>query len=148
MQGPFIFFPFAFPVVFAGMWLLVTVILSAAAGLPALARRFPDRDEPAGVTLHWQSGMMGANVRLNRVLTLSACPSGLRVAIWKPFALFAKPFLVPWNEIHMEERKVLFGTLTKLTFGEPAAGHLTLYPKTWARLTEGRAVRTASRIVS
>jgi hypothetical protein len=51
-------FPMLFPFLFVGMWLVISLILSAASGWFALRWRYPDRPEPALRTIHMQSGTM------------------------------------------------------------------------------------------
>lgn len=124
-----------FVAVFAGVWVGVSALIGLVSGWYGLARRFPDRDEPALIRLDGCTGFMGAGANLKGVLTLSACASGLRVAIWRGLGLFSRPFFVPWDQVAVSRRKVLFGELARLEFGRPPAGNLSLYPKTWARLS-------------
>ena len=122
-------------VIFVGLWLLITTLLGALTGWSGLARRFPDRDETPRIELKAQSGAMGLGVQLRGVLTLAACPSGLRVAISRALAPFSKPFFVPWGEIDAKPRKELLASLTRLGFGVPEAGALTLSTRIWDRLS-------------
>jgi len=119
-------------VFFAGFWLAITALLSALSGWPALMKSFPDRDEPATLCLSGQSGAMGMGVNMRGVLTLSVCPSGLRVGISRFLAPFARDFLVPWDKISATRKRALFMQLIRLQFGQ--AGNLTISEDTANKL--------------
>jgi hypothetical protein len=127
------FFVF-FPLVFAGWWLIATTVLMALAGWFSLARRFPATDEAPVLSLHMCSGMMGLGVSMSGILTLSACPSGLKVGIWRIFGPFCRPFLVPWDQLTAEPATVFFAPMTRLVFGRPPIGRLTISRSAWRRL--------------
>lgn len=113
------------------MWLVVTTILSVASGWFRLAKRYPNRDEPTIRKIGSQSGMMGLGVSMRGILVLTACRSGLRVAIWRVFGPFCPPFFVPWEEIGVRSTKLLFRPLARLGFGQPETGVLSIEQKTW-----------------
>jgi hypothetical protein len=121
--------------VFVGIYLLVTTVLGALSGAGGLTRRFPDREEAPRLELRGQSGAMGMGVQLRNVLTIAACASGLRVTIWRAVAPFSKPFFVPWGEIQATRKKTLLIELTRLGFGAPEAGSLTIATRLWERLS-------------
>lgn len=126
-EVPLVSILFGFPMLFAVMWLAVTVLIGFMAGWFALMRRYPDRDETALAVLKWQSGRMGRmGARLRGVLTLSVCPSGLRVGMFRLFGPFARDFFVPWSDIEVTRREWFLGRVAELTFGRPAAGMLTI----------------------
>ena len=127
--------PFAFPFFFVGMWLLVGTMLGFMSGWFNLQQWYPDdnSEEPL-LRLRWQSGMMGMGVRLNRVLTLSAKRSGLSISMWRIFAPFQRPLLIPWGEITAEPSKIFFTPMVKLSFGNPANGTLKINARSWSRL--------------
>src|SRR3954453_11772213 len=104
-----IWFPYAFPLFFIGMWLLVTTMIGFMSGWFNLQQWYADdgNDEPL-LTIKRQSGGMGAGVALNNVLKLSACRSGLSLRVWRIFAPFQKPLLVPWSEIETEPSRSFF----------------------------------------
>ena len=126
-------FPYAVPVVFVGMWLLVTAMLGLMSGWFNLQQWYPDdgSEEPL-LRLCWQSGMMGMGVRLNNCLTLSAKPSGLSIRMTRIFALFQRPLLIPWNEITAEPSQMFFMPMVKLSFGNPATGKLKISARSWS----------------
>jgi hypothetical protein len=106
-----------FPIFFIAMWLGVTTILSAKSGWFRLVREYPDRPESALRKFSFISGSMGM-VSMRGMLTLQACPSGLRVGMFRLFGPFSRNFLVPWNEIHVERTDSFFlGKVAELEFG-------------------------------
>jgi hypothetical protein len=125
--------PVLFLVLFLALWFAVTTLIGAVSGWYALMRRYPDRDEKPVLALSWQSGRMGM-ARLRGVLTLSACPSGLRVGMIRAFGVFARDFFVPWDDIAVSKKTWLFAEVAELSFGKPPVGTLTLLQSTAARL--------------
>ena len=116
-----------FPLVFAAFWLAITWTIGRLSGWHYLAERFPNRHEPPLKEFAWRSGRMGAlGARFNRVLTLSVCPSGIRFAVFWMFAASNRPFFVPWDRIHAEDTKGMIFDETRLLFGQPAQGELTI----------------------
>lgn len=111
-----------FPFVFAAMWLAVTTALSHLSGWPALQRAYPDRDDEVLATFGGQSGMMGGapGVNFSGVLELSACRQGLRVAIWRIFAPFMRPVLVPWRDLTVRRQETFLGPRAVLMLGDVA----------------------------
>jgi hypothetical protein len=128
--------PVWFPVFFVGMWLTVSTILGLLSGWFVLMRRYPDPGEEPLVRLSGQSGSMGLGVHMNGILSLSACPSGLRVGMWRIFGPFCRPFFVPWSEIELEQKTVLLAQRAKLRFGNPVVGTLSVAAPVWQRLAE------------
>lgn len=124
-----------FPLFFIGMWLAVTLLLGLFSGWFSLQSRYPNNDEPALLKLSRQSGSMGAGVAMNGILKLSACPSGLRIGIWRMFGLFQRPFLVPWDEITATSKTMFFMPMARLSLGHPNIGNLTIDARSWERLS-------------
>src|SRR5580765_7585355 len=132
-----------FPFLFVGMWIGVTALLAALSGIGELAERYPDRPEQRPWrTLRFQSGQLGrfimTGVNYGGCLRFDVCPAGLRVKIWRIYAPFSKPFLVPWDAIAVESRPVLglpfyFARRYRLTFGNPPLGPLTFSGRTGRR---------------
>ena len=120
---------------FVALWLLVTTLLGGLSGWSAIARRFPDQAETPRFQLKGQSAAMGMGVQLRGILTFSACPSGLRVTIWRIFAPFSKPFFVPWNDVHARPKGGVFVDMMRLGLGNPEAGAMTVTARTWQRLS-------------
>jgi hypothetical protein len=130
-------FPFAFPFLFVGMWLLISAMLCFMSGWFNLQQWYADNeDEEPLLKLGWQSGSMGLGVNYNSCLTLAARRSGLSVRVWRIFAPFQKPLLIPWVEIQASAKRIFFMRMVRLDFGKPSNGRLTVRARTWARLVE------------
>jgi hypothetical protein len=130
-----------FPVYFAALWLFITTFLGFLSGWFTLANAYPDRDEEALLKLRFLSGSMGAGVSMHGILKLDVCHTGLRVGILRLFGIFERDFFVPWTEITVERRTRFFMPMADLRFGNPALGHLALYPYVadrLARAADGR----------
>ena len=128
-------FPYAFPVFFVGMWLLVTVMLGLMSGWFSLQQWYADdgSEEPL-LRLRAQSGSMGMGVAMNSCLKLRAYRSGLGIGIWRIFGLFQKPLKVPWNEIEAEPSSSFFLPMVKLQLGKPSNGTLKISAQSWSKL--------------
>lgn len=139
-QPPLWLFAF-FPFLFLGMWLLITTIIAHVSGWFVLQARYPDADEPALLKLGGLSGSMAIGgspmpASFRGILTLSACPSGLRVSMNRIFGPFTRPFFVPWEQIRVESKTGLLGPRVTLSFGDPAAARMTIETYIWQRLAE------------
>ena len=131
--------PSVFPIFFVGIWLLVSTILGIASGWFSLQQRYEAGDEPALLTLRGQSGVMRMGVGLNGIMTLRACPSGLRISVWKIFAPFQRPILIPWKDVRATSSRSLFAPVTQLSFGLPESGRLKIDARSWERLRDAAA---------
>ena len=127
-------FAYLFPVFFIGMWLGITTILGALSGWFNLQRRYPAGTEKSRLTLRMRSGRMGLGVYMSGLLTLSACPSGLRISVLRMFGPFQRAFTVPWEQIRAEPRTVFFMPSVKLSFGGREFWNLTIDARLWQRL--------------
>lgn len=115
-----------FPLFFGALWLTVTTILAWLSGWFRLMARFPDRIAEPLLQLRWQSCSMGFGVSMSGILTLSVCSTGLRVGIMRVFGIFSRDFFVPWEEIVVTRKNVLFWPTARLQFGTPCVGSLTI----------------------
>ena len=115
-----------FPLFFVALWLAVTTVLAELSGWFRLMARFPNRTMEPLLRVRGQSGSMGIGVVMRGILTLSVCPSGLRVGIMRVFGPFCRDFFVPWEAISIIRKGVLFWPVAKVQFGSPAIGSLTI----------------------
>ena len=130
-------FPYAFPFLFIGMWLVISTLLGLMSGWFNLQQWYPDdRSEEPLLTLGLQSGSMGMGVSLSGCLTFRAYRSGLGVAIWRIFGPFQRPLLIPWREIEATEKRSFFMKMVRLDLGRPANGKLIISAKVWSKLAE------------
>jgi hypothetical protein len=113
----------------------ITSLLSFMSGWFSLQQWYADDgDEEPLLSLGWQSGVMGAGVNLNNVLTLAAKRSGLSIRMWRIFGPFLKPLLIPWSEISAEPSRRLFTQMVNLGLGNPPNGRLKISAATWSKL--------------
>lgn len=133
-------FPLAFGAIFALFWLAVTQLLLVLSGWTNLAARMPDRADTVLETLRFQSGNMGdffiGGVSFRGCLTLEVSMTGLRVRIRKIFAPFSGPIFIPWNEIEVRHRHLIFIPNYDLIFGTPKAGNLMVSRRTGRHIVE------------
>jgi hypothetical protein len=122
-----------FPVFFIALWLAVTSLLAVLSGWFSLMTRYPNRNETPILKLRWQSGAMGMGVNYNGLLTLSVCPSGIRIGMFRLFGPFCRDFFVPWEEVFVDRTESwLFGKRAKIVFG--STGSLTVFAAVIDRL--------------
>ena len=115
-----------FPLFFAALWLTVTTVLAVLSGWFRLMARFPNQTMEPILRVRGQSGSMGLGVSMQRILTLSVCPTGLRVGMMRVFGPFCRDFFVPWEAISITRKKLLLWPVAKLQFGSPGVGSLTI----------------------
>jgi hypothetical protein len=120
---------------FCLMWLVVTTGLSVLSGWFRLMLKFPNRDEAALQQIRMIGGTMGLGVGLRGILTLSACPSGLRVGMLRLFGPFCRDFFVPWESIAVTREASVFSPGVKLHFGNPVVGTLCIDPDVATQLS-------------
>lgn len=115
-----------FPLFFAALWLAVTTILAVLSGWFRLMARYPNQTEEPLLRIRGQSGSMGLGVSMRGLLTLSVCPSGLRVGVMRVFGPFCRDFFVPWQAISIARKNVSLWPVATLRFGSPSIGSLTI----------------------
>jgi hypothetical protein len=114
------------PLFIALLWLTVTTLLGILSGWFRLMMKFPNRSDDPLLRLRALSATMGLGVSMRGILTVSACPSGLRVGMMRLFGPFCRDFLVPWESIAIVRKTRLFSPVAKLRFGDPPIGTLTI----------------------
>lgn len=80
------------------------------------------------------------------ILTLDVCPSGFRVGIIRAFGPFCRDFFVPWEDIRVTRKTVLFWPVAKLQFGNPSIGSLTISARVADRLARAAKGRRLSDV--
>jgi len=116
----------AFPVLFGGIWFLVITLIGMASGWRRIEERFPDRDDEVLATFRMASAIMGGSARLNNVLTVTACRSGMRVAMSPLFGPKNRPFLVPWEQIGVQRGRMILEDIAILQLGTPPVGTMKI----------------------
>ena len=119
---------------FVAGWLTITTLAALLSGWFRLMAAYPDQAVEPNLRLRWQSGKMGRWVYMRAILTLSICPSGLRVGVMRVFGPFCRDFFVPWKSITVVRTTSLFLPVVELQFGNPPVGTLTITPDVADRL--------------
>jgi hypothetical protein len=110
----------------AGMFALVTGLLSAVGGWGRIARAYPGRPPTAGRRLAFQSGMVGP-VSYRNVLTVVAADEGLHVSVAWPFRVGHPDLFLPWSALHHpRRRRLLWWDLVTVDVGDPPVGRISL----------------------
>ena len=104
--------PYWFFLLFAGMWLGVTGLLSHIAGWPALAKRFRSDQFTDGETFYFASGSIGSStlfpVNFSSCLFFTVGNLGFRISILFPFRFLTPPLFIPWSEVQSITEKRLW----------------------------------------
>lgn len=132
-------FPYLFPVLFVGLWLVITTVLGFASGWFSLQQHYPVGHERPLLQLRGRSGSMGIGVAMSGILSLGACSSGLRISISRMFGPFQRSIVVPWSDIRAEPSRSLFEPAVQLSLGPAAIGRLKIDARSWERLREAAA---------
>lgn len=110
--------PFLFGVVIiVGLWVASSVLLSHLGGWAALARQYGCAREFVGPRWKLQSGQMRYLVGYNNCLTLGANREGLYISLAVPFFLGHQPLFIPWRDISVTRKKVLWLKQVRLGLG-------------------------------
>ncbi|PIQ75820.1 hypothetical protein CO157_01540 [Candidatus Peregrinibacteria bacterium CG_4_9_14_3_um_filter_49_12] len=100
------------------LWISVCALSSKVGTWSKLQNKYPTLGMPTGTTYHFQSATIG-KVSYNNALHIQVSSRGLYMIPMIPFRFGHSPILIPWREIHAEERKGFFGTSTVLSVGRP-----------------------------
>jgi hypothetical protein len=119
-------------------WVAVTTVLSAASGWFSLMRHYPNVPESPVLTLGMQSGSVG-NARVGAVVSLSVCPSGLRIGMLRVFGPFCRPVFVPWDAMRITRQNRLLWKSATISIGHPPVGTVTLPAEVANRLARAAA---------
>jgi len=126
-----------FPILFVGMWLVTTLVISRFSGWSKLEESLPDRSSMAVQTFRFQGfylgkGKIGTSYR--GCVTFDVCKDGLRVRIWKLFAPFSGPIFIPWDKMEVEKTKIFTFSATRLKIGRGGEYWMTLAGSTARKL--------------
>ena len=94
-------YPYVFPFLFIGMWVLVLKILSIKSGWVKLVEKYCFLEKFKGKYYRSQSAKI-KKVNFSGSLEMGVNERGLYLIPMILFRLFHKPILIPWVEIHGE----------------------------------------------
>lgn len=126
MQNIFYFFP----VIFIGMWVLITFIISKM-GWSRLAAEYPFDGPFTGTRV----GMISASINsanYKNAIILKYNNEGICLKTVLFFRLFHKPVFIPWKEIkEVKDKKMLIASFKELVIGHPVVAVIVLNERTY-----------------
>jgi hypothetical protein len=127
---------FILPAYFVTLWLLVSALISFIGGWTKLAGTFR-LDKPfVGQLWAGQSGQMRWIAGYGNCLTVGCNPEGLYLATMPLFRFMHPPLLIPWSEVCVSQRKILFFRFVRLSLGHELDIPLYLRPKLATKLRQ------------
>jgi hypothetical protein len=87
-----------FPVLFVGLWCVISYLLAWMSGWRRLAAHY-SADLPVGGQRFRFRSAQTRLVRFNHCLNFAATPAGLHLWLLLPFRLGSPPLLVPWTDL-------------------------------------------------
>lgn len=108
---------FIFPAYFLTLWLLVSTVISFIGGWTTLAKRFRLNKPFDGQRWKGQSGQMRWLAGYGNCLTVGSSPEGLYLATMPLFRFRHPPLLVPWNQVSVSRRRILFFGFVRFGLG-------------------------------
>jgi hypothetical protein len=99
-------------------YLTVSFVISWWSGWAVLARRFRLRSKFTGSRWRGQSGQMRWLCGYRGCLTVGADSEGLYLATFPFFPLFHPPLFIPWNEVSMAKKNLLFVSGVRFQLGK------------------------------
>jgi hypothetical protein len=104
--------PLWFLLVFVGMWLLVTGVLSRVGGWASLAAEFRATEPISGENFRYVSGSVGRKVlpvSYRNCLSVHVDERGFGLALLFLFRFQSPPLFIPWSQVEsVAEKKVFF----------------------------------------
>lgn len=107
----------AFVVIFAGTWVLVSFALSRFSGWVALARCYPADHPFEGELIRFQAAQFRGATNYNGCLNFGAGQQGVYIVPMLMFRAFHPPLMIPWTDIAARPVKLLrFWNFVELRF--------------------------------
>jgi hypothetical protein len=120
------FFARYFWLLFVGIWILVSLLLSLVGGWAQLSHDFRARDEPRGTRWRFQSATLRFGCSYNSVLTFAVDPTGLWLSVFPLFRVGHPPLFIPWWEMTAARERVMRSDVLRLRFQRHPSITLTL----------------------
>jgi hypothetical protein len=99
------------------VWLMVTLVISYIGGWASLAQEFRCPEDFVGRRYHGYSGYMRGLAHYRNCLTLGANHQGLYLAVLFLFRLAHPPLFIPWREISVTRKRLLFIPMVRFQLG-------------------------------
>jgi len=120
---------------FAGLWILISKIISVMSGWTKLAERYYSEQTFAGRYYRFQSAKLN-KVYFRNSLEMGMNEMGLYLIPLIFFRLFHKPLFIPWAEIETETLKTYWIKIYRLRFRSCPNITLDVYKKSFERMGE------------
>jgi len=112
---------------FGALWCFVFKILSAF-GWGKLAQKHTSYGPPTGVTLKWQSLVLGKVMHYNRCLTIHVGRAGLSLEMPRFFRFAHPPLRIPWSAVrYLKEVNTIAGRKFLYDLGTPRITRIAFY---------------------
>lgn len=117
------------PCYVVALWMLVGAVVSYIGGWTTLAQHFRLRTPFTGKRWKQQSGQRRWIAGYSNCLTVGCNPEGLYLAMMPLFRFRHPQLLIPWQEIGISQRRILFWHYVRLGLGRELDIPLYLRPK-------------------
>jgi hypothetical protein len=129
-------FPYAFPLVFAAVWLLALRVASLMAGWDRLARRYRADGPFDGRLFRFQSAWFRWATHYGGCMTFGVSPAGLYMVPFLPFRPFHPALLIPWAAVTPAGPRGTFLRRYRLTFPGCPGVHVDVPQRTFDRMVD------------
>jgi hypothetical protein len=120
-----------FPLIWLGMWVLLSAFLSYMSGWRDLAAVYRS-EQPFDGRLFWmRSGTMRYRTNYRNALNIGVSSTGLYLSVFFMFRIGHPPLFIPWSDVSVSEGRKYFlsGTTKVLTFTKAPGVTLELWEK-------------------
>lgn len=130
--------PWFFAVFFVSFWVAISFLISALGGWMRLASYYPYTGQVIDRKLNLQSGGLRRFSGYNNCLTIGASKEGLYIAVLFLFRPGHHPIFIPWSEIKVQRKKIIFGRcpVLEFRFNQVPSVPFVILPKLEKFLTE------------
>lgn len=129
-------FPYLFPVLVVGCWVLVTLLLSRLGGWRRLASMYRLSGTFSGKVWRFQSGKFNW-AGYNNCLSVGANEKGLYIAALFIFRAGHPPLFIPWGDIKAKRKKFLAWTYFDMRFSKVPGARLRISGRLWNLIDPG-----------
>ncbi len=112
----------------------IMLVVSHLGGWASLAERYPAQEPFSGPCWNFQCGQFRWFASYNNCLTVGADPRGLFLWILWPFRVGHPPLFIPWADISVSRKKVLWINQVKFLLGHETRIPLTISDRLAERL--------------
>jgi len=114
------------PLLFPLLWVAVCTTIASFAGWQALAGSYRAQYPFEGARWVGQSATLRWGMGYHGNLTVGADAAGLRLSVLFLFRPGHPPLFIPWQDVSVESRRVLFGRRCRLQFRQAGGVSLTI----------------------